>query len=322
MIYRYCCDPDCACDEVGGLNLPSCKSLDALAESLSPMACYKNSSQCPPSGAAAGCNNGKNYYACGSYGCEYSSCSGQQIQQQLCQLECDICYFVPYTLEFLDRHKRSWNFTSNPFLGFNIESANAFKAAHPVNSTIVAYYKPSNPRIVLFTIDFRARNWGILVIFGFPLFVAAAVLTQYALASILKEFSPALVQIDLHLNIALWIGIIWPFIILLPILKIGYVKPDGKKALKVLIPLLTAFGWLPLIFYRLQQLEWSKIGSTMLAFIFFFVPLGVILPCMLVLVNSSTTSMSIGIFVGALLFALLVFLTASWRQILTFRIYF
>ncbi|KAH7441614.1 hypothetical protein KP509_03G045700 [Ceratopteris richardii] len=133
--------------------------------------------------------------------------------------------------------------------------------------------------------------------------------------------SPALVHIDTQLNIALWIGIIWPFIILLPILMKGYVKPSGKTILKVLIPLITAIGWLPLVFYRLQKLEWSKIGSTVLAFTFLLLPLGVLLPCMLVLVHSSTASMSIGIVVGALLLVLTAFMTASWRQILTFRIY-
>ncbi|KAH7441612.1 hypothetical protein KP509_03G045700 [Ceratopteris richardii] len=321
MAYRYCCDPDCACEGIQGLVLPSCESLQTMAESFSPMACSANSSQCPPSGAAAGCNNGRNYHSCDSYGCSYDSCSGSKINQQLCQLECDICYTVSYTLEFQDRHKRSWNATFSPFFGFNINDANSFKAGHPINSTIVAYYKPSNPSIVLFTINFRARNWGILVIFALPLFIATAVLTQYALADFLKMCSPALVHIDTQLNIALWIGIIWPFIILLPILMKGYVKPSGKTILKVLIPLITAIGWLPLVFYRLQKLEWSKIGSTVLAFTFLLLPLGVLLPCMLVLVHSSTASMSIGIVVGALLLVLTAFMTASWRQILTFRIY-
>ncbi|KAH7441617.1 hypothetical protein KP509_03G045900 [Ceratopteris richardii] len=101
----------------------------------------------------------------------------------------------------------------------------------------------------------------------------------------------------------------------------GYVKPTGKTALKVLIPLITAFGWLPLVFYRLRKLEWSKVGSTGLAFTFLLLPLGVLLPCTLVLVHSSTASMSFVIVVGALLLVLTAFLTASWRQILTFGIY-
>ncbi|KAH7441616.1 hypothetical protein KP509_03G045900 [Ceratopteris richardii] len=291
-----------------------------MAESFSPIACSANSSQCPPSGAAAGCNNGPNYYDCYPKECTYDSCS-DKINQQLCQLECDICYRVSYRLEFQDRHKKHWNATLSPYFGSNSNGANSFKAGHPINSTIIAYYKPSNPSIVLSTIDFRAFNWEILAIFALPLFITTAMLTQYAVTEFLKKCSPTLVHIDTQLNMALWIGIIWPFIILLPILMKGYVKPTGKTALKVLIPLITAFGWLPLVFYRLRKLEWSKVGSTGLAFTFLLLPLGVLLPCTLVLVHSSTASMSFVIVVGALLLVLTAFLTASWRQILTFGIY-
>ncbi|KAI5073944.1 hypothetical protein GOP47_0011957 [Adiantum capillus-veneris] len=323
VVPRYCCDPDCACDEIDGLVLQSCSTMAAYAELLSPTLCAAtgNSSQCPPEGAAAGCNNGRNYYNCGSYGCQYSSCSGTHIEQQLCQLLCDVCYNVPYTLGFMDRHKKSWNVTFSPGFGFSIDDANAYKAAHPVNSSIMAYYKPSNPGIVLFNIDFHARKWGLLVLFGFPLFVATVVLTQYMFTECLRMCLPALMKLDFQLNTALWIGIIWPFIILLPILKVGYVKPSGEKALNVLIPTIAAFGWLPLVLYRLEQLGWSKKASWILAFALLILPLGVLLPCTLVLVHSTTTSMCMGVVVGALLLLLASFLIASRKQLLAIRIY-
>ncbi|KAH7433058.1 hypothetical protein KP509_07G053000 [Ceratopteris richardii] len=128
-------------------------------------------------------------------------------------------------------------------------------------------------------------------------------------------------HIHIHLTMALWIGTVWPFIIMLPILMKGYVKPSGKTALKVLIPLIAAFGWSPLVFCRIQHLEWSTIGSSVLVFTFLLLPLGVLLPFMLVLVHSTTTSLSIGIVIGALLLVLVVFLIVSSRHILTFRKY-
>ncbi|MCO5590834.1 hypothetical protein L7F22_044809 [Adiantum nelumboides] len=294
------------------------------AELLSPIQCFTtgNSSDCPPEGAVAGCDDGRNYYNCGSYGCSFTSCSGTHIEHQLCQLECDVCYTVPYTLEFMDRHKKSWNASFSPSFGFSIDDANAYKAAHPINSTILAYYKPSNPSIVFFNVDFHARKWGLLVVFGFPLFVATAVLSQYMLAASLSMCLPGLVEIDLQLNTALWIGIIWPFVILLPILKVGYVKPNGEKALNILIPTIAAFGWLPLVLFRLEEVGWNRKDRWIVAFALLILPLGVLLPCMLVLVNSYTTSMCMGVVVGALLLLLASFLIASRKQIMAFRIHF
>eukprot|EP00250_Pteridium_aquilinum_P026328 c32843_g1_i1 orf=3-983(-) len=274
---RYCCEPDCACDGVDGLILGYCKTMAQNAESLDPTLCSAgNSSQCAPTGAAAGCNNGANYHNCGTYGCSYDSCSGMKINQQLCQLECDICYFVRYTLEFVDRHKRSWNVSFSPGFGLRIDDANAYKAAHPVNSTTLAYHKPSDPRIVVFSIDFHARKWGLLVLFAFPLFISTVMLTQYIITWCLNICCSSLVKIDLKLNVAMWLGIIWPFIILLPILKVGYVKPSGETALKVLIPVIAAFGWLPLVLYRLERVGWSKRASGMLAFCLLMLPIGVL----------------------------------------------
>lgn len=221
----------------------------------------------------------------------------------------------------MDRHGKSWIVSFNPNLGYSVDYANAYKTAHPVNSTILGYYKPSDPRTVLFKIVFHAKKWGVLVLFGFPLFVATAVLTQYILAACLARCMPALVQIDLELNTALWIGIIWPFVILLPILKVGFVPPSGETALNVLIPLIAAFGWLPLVVYRLEKVEWSRKESAVIASSFLMLPLGVLLPCMLVLIHSTTTSMCIGVIVGALLLFLAIFLTASRKKLLGFRVY-
>lgn len=261
---QYCCHLVCFCDEVDNDKAEKCSALQDRSQALSPLQCSSsNSSTCPPTGAAAVCNNGP--YCCPScnYTCSLQSqnvckCPCQQcstcscckhVEGRLCRLFCDPCYKVNMMLDFKDRHGTPRSANLSHSAGQDLNDGQDFFNEHPANSSFLGFYKPSDPSIVHISRGYRVRKWAAFIMLSaLPFFVIAVVITGFLTAFVLQLVGrESSFKVVFWANWVLWLGIIWPFLILLLILELAYPTPRAKTALYILIPLIACIGWLPAV---------------------------------------------------------------------------
>ena len=330
---RYCCFLDCDyCGNVPGA--ASCNGMVKQAESLQPAQCSaSNVTACPVSGPASICDNG---YKCCSECCQTcqsctTSCSGSGSSQTCstscssytcncyccsstnhnrCQLKCNQCYSVSMTVAFADSNAvpHTANYTQD--FGQDLTGANTFYYDHRPGITFVGYYQPSDPSVIVMSRDFTAWKWGVFSLFALLLFAVLLWISMDLLSSILPRTLGDASQTQLAAIVccAFWVGIVWPFVILLPIEQLGYVSDGGKDALIVLIPVLIVAGWAPAALLRLSANGWRKMAALLLYAVGAVLPLVVLLPLMIL--GPQVFLLVIPILL--LLSSLLVVLAAPW----------
>ncbi|KAH7441409.1 hypothetical protein KP509_03G037400 [Ceratopteris richardii] len=261
---RHCCHLACFCVEVDNPSAESCDAMERRSEELSPAICLTNASACPPTGSAAVCTAGP--FCCGSCNatclvmppadappckCPCPKCSGgcsccRHVEARLCRLLCNPCFLTDISVAFHDRHgtPRMANITSS--FPDNV-GAQVYANDFVQNATFLGFYKPSDPSIVHTSRRNPVDSWVAFVFLAFPFFTIVVAITALLSRPILKwilgtQYSGKAIFWATWL---IWIGIIWPFLILLPILELSYPTPRAKTALKVLIPLIACIGWLP-----------------------------------------------------------------------------
>ncbi|KAH7441405.1 hypothetical protein KP509_03G037000 [Ceratopteris richardii] len=212
----------------------------------------------------------------------------RQVEARLCRLFCNPCFRADISVAFHDRHgtPRTANISNyvtdnavdaqdyaNDFLenstflgfykpsdpsivhtsrGFPVVDAQDYANDFLENSTFLGFYKPSDPSIVHTSRGFPVHRWVAFVFLAaLPFFLIGLAITALLNRAILKcilgtQYSGKAV---IWATWLIWIGIIWPFLILLLILELSYPTPRAKTALSVLIPLIACIGWLPSLCY-------------------------------------------------------------------------
>ncbi|KAH7441408.1 hypothetical protein KP509_03G037300 [Ceratopteris richardii] len=267
---RHCCHLACFCDEVDNPSAENCDAMRRRSEALSPVICSTNTSACPPTGSAAVCNAGP--FCCDSCNatclvmppavapsckCPCPTCSGgcsccRHVEARLCRLFCNPCYRTEISVAFHDRHGTARTANISNYVPDNAVDAQDYANDFAVNSTFLGFYKPSDPSIVHTSRGFAVNRWvGFVFLAALPFFLIGLAITVLLIGFILKSalgtrYSGKTVFWTTWL---IWIGIIWPFLILLLILELSYPTPRAKTALRVLIPLIACIGWFPSLYY-------------------------------------------------------------------------
>lgn len=226
------------------------------------------------------CTSKPDVCACPCNHCSTCSCC-KHVKNRHCRLRCRPCDKVSMTLDFQEQlgEPRSVNFSRN--FSFNSTEAQYFYDQYSGMPSIIAFYKPDDLTIVhvmpVFNVSYQddmflgrtedypvgRMNW---VRFGaataFPIFTVSVILTGLLIALLLQRTRRAdqrPFRIAWSVNRGLWMGIIWPLIIMLLILQVSYVYvipvPIARPALSILFPqLLACIGWLPLLLLWLYHI--------------------------------------------------------------------
>ncbi|KAI5073945.1 hypothetical protein GOP47_0011958 [Adiantum capillus-veneris] len=260
---RHCCYLVCFCDEVDDAKAETCSAMKSRTEALSPALCptSNGSSLCPPTGSAAVCNDGP--FCCTSCNntcssqspsvckCPCSKCGTcsccKHVEGRLCRLFCDPCYNVTMAVVFTDRHGMPQTATILYSAGSRHRDAQDYYSEHMPNSAFLGFYKPSDPTVVHISRGYRVRKWATFIMLSaLPFFLIAIGITGLVTAGVLVWMGRDVsAKVVFWVNWVFWVGIIWPFLILLLILELAYPTPRAKTALRILIPLMACIGWAP-----------------------------------------------------------------------------
>ncbi|KAH7441410.1 hypothetical protein KP509_03G037500 [Ceratopteris richardii] len=267
---RQCCHLACFCVEVDDPSAENCDAMRRRSEALSPVICSTNTSACPPTGSAAVCNAGP--LCCDSCNttclamspaeappckCPCPRCSGGcsccgRVEARLCRLFCNPCFLTDISVAFHDRHGTPRMANTSSHVADSAVDAQVYANDFIQNSTFLGFYKPSDPSIVHTSRGYALYDWVLFVFTAaLPLFSFGVLITALGIRFILKSIVGTRYSGNtvFWATWLIWIGIIWPFVILLLILELSYPTSRAKTALRVLIPLIASIGWLPSLYY-------------------------------------------------------------------------
>lgn len=261
IVTRYECGRSCAgCSETQS-NVPTCGARINHFESLDPEKCEAgDSNNCAQNGSP--CNggykccatvcqtcrschsNGKGGTSCYSYVCNCVCI--RSVSRNHCTVSCYQAFSGKLDLIFNKINGEEQRATFIKDFDRNQQSAQNFIASFPVGKSITCWYNPSDPTQVLIDGDFFT-DWKLYVT-GFlsilPLFLTLAVMTHFSFRSMVDYFQ---LDEDLHfyINWWLWIGILLPLAVALPIMEYGY-KVD-QKSWETTIIVLVVVGNVPIM---------------------------------------------------------------------------
>ena len=276
--YRYSCGATCsACTESFGL--PTCSGAVAANQALNPKLCLSGTtSQCARQGQQ--CSDG---YRCCNTVCQTcqkcsTSCSGNpqkctctnypcqcvcisSVQNDLCSISCSTIYtaylYVKYTIHGNSTTVQS---TLSSYFGTDLAGAQAYVRYYESFSThgFACFYDPANPQTIVLNNSYDA--WAIAV---FTALGAFPFLCALMFGSAVFFFDGALGP-----TIALWLGLIVPIVVFIPIAVAGALTQQQREILMVsafvMIGVFTAFAF--------PSKHWAVHG------IFFTIPISVLTP--------------------------------------------
>ncbi len=320
---RYCCTLQCGFCE-NATSAPSCKVMLNQAQQLDPRQCSQsNITQCPLSGQEAVCDDG---YECCSQCCQTCqscsmSCAGSgssrictnictpyvcncycclSTDHKKCEMMCDQCYSVTLEVMFNDNEGNVQNASYREDFSKDLKRATTFFHEKLPGVTFTGYYKPGDPSKIILSRDFTAWKWGVFAIFALLIFKDLVWGTMTLLHTFLEATTSWMVCF------VVWLGVIWPFVILLPIQRVGYISPTGRMSLVVIIPLLAVIGWSPASLHRLQANGWSTRAAGTCHIAGTGVPFAVLLPLTIFYPHLAWPLAPLLILVSGYLFVLLV----------------
>jgi len=282
IVPRNCCLVDCSGCSTAPASQSSCTDIKTYAEnSLHPDQCSTNNTeQCF---ATQNCSNGPK--CCARICSTCMSCSGSKVRTCTsyacncicahstpninCVISCNICYGVFTTVKYN-------NITASRLENFDqdLQKANTWFLEHNDPDILrTCWINPNNQSDFLWNVGYTSWKWVIFSIFGaLPLFLNLWFFTYL----FIKKFNN---EIAFSGSMSIWIGLILPFVILLPI----YTNSVGYIVCFVFIMITFSFGNVLLASNILQKtfiLEWPT--SILLWYTtFIIIPLCIFLPIIL-----------------------------------------
>lgn len=265
VVARYKCGKSCPGCSQSPPDIPTCDSKIKEFELKDPEKCSSKAvngtgpEHCAISGSE--CQNG--YECCATVCSTCTSCSSSKygtscrsyvcncycarsVSREYCTVDCYQAYSGKLDLLF---NKNDGGEQLSSYLkdfDRDIEGAQNFITNYLVSESFTCYYNPNDPSEILIDGDFFT-DWK-LYLTGFlgilPLFTVLVILTHISFRNIVDRNQ---MDEDLHfyINWWLWIGIILPLVIALPIRDYGY--RVNQNSWSITIAVLLVLGNLPLL---------------------------------------------------------------------------
>jgi hypothetical protein len=241
--------------------------------------------------------------SCHTYSCNCYCCSS--VANQRCDMICPRCYTVTVVVGYdLSKGDAGSGGNSSAYnssvvipaqsnfdehavvtktFKSDLDGAKAFQNSFQTNTTHQCWYDPTDYNSVVFQ---RGYSWWKWFLFSFPsmfllLFLCAG---TYAMieSCLLRDLDSDRWKIN-AVQIALWMGCLFPFLFFLPLEQLAPISSPGRIALVVLITTFVTCGCFPLFFvYHLGPICSREIAVFSYYFFFGVLPIGILLPIALV----------------------------------------
>ncbi|KAJ3276226.1 hypothetical protein HDV01_005674 [Terramyces sp. JEL0728] len=291
---KYCCSVTCTSCSESPSNIKECGSLVDIYNSRNPSNCSSTNScavdgemcyggykccttccqtckSCSTSCDSKG-NNCKE--SCTSYDCNCYCCS--DVNHLLCNVNCPICYTVVADVSFILSSGSLKNGTVTQDMGpNNSHDAQSFLDTHKSGFQQTCYYNPKDPNTVLLDISYTPSKWVWFAFGTLPLFVTLV----YGSYIVLDEMQASYIPSNMWF---IWVGIVFPIVIFLPIRIWGILDYTGTRVFTFLICILVGIGYLP-VYVNLRSL--SVFAAVFLYLVISFIPFSILLPFFIIEAN-------------------------------------
>jgi hypothetical protein len=253
--YNYLCYKNCdSCKESDVSQ--SCDSFISQFQSYNPKECLNGTmTQCPKQGQICGngykccatscstccstrCSNGRCSTSCNPCNC-YCSLS---VSNSQCTTNCDIVYTSILYFKYKILNTTEIKSAYSQYFEKDLKAATDFTQYYNSLKDIKCYYDPNNPYVISLNIDYTPWKWVIFAIFGIVPFMIALILSTDILLYIINT-DQDLINL---LNYTLWVGIIIPLIVLLPIYEYSILSSYDKQAILITAIVFIVFGIAPI----------------------------------------------------------------------------
>lgn len=185
--------------------------------------------------------------SCSSYQCNCYCCVS--VDHLSCYATPNICYMAVLYLTYDDMSGNNIPTTYTQNMDTNLAAAqNYIMNQYVVGHTYNCYYDTRNEMNVRWSIEYNVGYWVGTCIFALIVFICIVVLSHPLLAAIA---SSNLSEWCLHTcYVWLWVGVIIPLVIFLPLFSVAAISKEGRIALLVLIFQFVTIGLMPYVYYR------------------------------------------------------------------------
>lgn len=265
IIPRYCCYTECEdCVETEASVICSIK--ESYYNSIDPNTCM-NSQSCPNDTMCDGgeyccsqccftcetCSR-KRYsnqtpsssnppppkITCYTYSCNCYCCV--KVQHRKCVVKCPKCYRDVLYVEF-NVSGIIYNAKYEQDFEKNYEEANNFFQKYKINQTLIGYYNPSNYHDIILSRQFVAWKWIVFFPFALGLFLSLMHIFRISIhVCCFKDYDyEDLIArrwrdwFVLAFTFEIFLGIILPLVILLPIYFLGFINNIDKIILEIIV---------------------------------------------------------------------------------------
>jgi hypothetical protein len=190
---------------------------------------------------------------CTPYSCYCYCCSS--VNYRSCYSNPDICYSADLSINFDNRDGRNVQAIYNKEEGTNLAAAQDFiMNQYIVGHTYPCYYDTRDGVSILWSIAYNVGYWVGTCVFALIVFIIIVVLSHPLLATMSNSVPEWYFQTSF---VWLWIGVLIPFLLFLPLYLLAAIPQEGRAALLVLIFQFATIGLMPYVYCRWDEYVFS-----------------------------------------------------------------